>query len=778
MNEAHGPETDPARPTAEFGERLKKFWKELAPEEKRAIGRNPAARLLAEGDAVGDWTVGGFVGRGGSAEVYCARHRTLQKTAVLKVLHRAEPAQKERFRREARFLMGVPGPSFPAIFGVGELPDGRPWMALEMLEEYPLPSADADVARYLLEVAAGVAVLHARGYVHRDLKPANILRREIGGHAVLIDFGLIKSIDGPTVPVADGLSVADDGRAVGAGTPGYAAPELFAGGEATPAVDVYALGMIADRCFGGHPPRAWTRIVAKATQSLPRLRYPGMEAFMRAVRHRHRPARLAVAALVAAGLLAVGNGLFARGKAPPPADVQTVPAAAPAKETPVPARMPPADEQTVPEAAPPETIAAPAPPPAPPPTVQDPSAAIRERHAKSGALMLELAQQWLDSVQEESPKDPAAPEPGPPESAPEPPPAAPDPAEPESEPQAAPAAPFPSFDGLHQAMRDAMQNRQKAYDCMREAQKWMDMGVWDKGLQAAEEGLALIGAETDDLPDKVDCQFLLATAWYLLAVPDAALRNPERAARLAKKARDAGTTGATMDSIDAALQFEAGDTAGAVETMARIVASGKGDSDARRQLDCYSAGKRCYLLASVPSEDLLQRMAEADRLLQTAHDRLAGADWSGGLAAAEEAMSLVGSEDRETPRPEDAKYLLATSWILLVVPDAAVRDADRAGRLFRRALEVHVFGGMTGHIRAALRFAEGDLVEAARTMRAVVEAEGDLVYEEPETERQLRCYEKGEPYYLPDLGGSPWDNSFDPYKTARTLSFATPPVAP
>ena len=171
-------------------------------------------------------------------------------------------------------------------------------------------------------------------------------------------------------------------------------------------------------------------------------------------------------------------------------------------------------------------------------------------------------------------------------------------------------------------------------------------------------------------------------------------------------------------------------------------------------------------------------MAEADRLLQTAHDRLWGADWSGGLAAAEEAMSLVGSEDRETPRPEDAKYLLATSWILLVVPDAAVRDADRAGRLFRRALEVHVFGGMTGHIRAALRFAEGDLVEAARTMRAVVEAEGDLVYEEPETERQLRCYEKGEPYYLPDLGGSPWDSSFDPYKTARTLSFATPPVAP
>ena len=730
MNGAHDP--DPARPTTEFGARLQRFWAGLAPEEKRAIGRGPAAHLLAEGDVVGDWTVGGFVGRGGSAEVYCARHRTLQKTAVLKVLHRTEASQKERFRREARFLMGVPGPSFPAIIGVGELPDGRPWMALELLEEYPLPSKDADVARYLLEVAAGVAVLHARGYVHRDLKPANILRREAGGHAVLIDFGLIKSIDEPPVPVADGLSVADDGRAVGAGTPGYAAPELFGGGEATPVVDVYALGMIADRCFGGHPPRAWTRIVAKATQSLPRLRYRDMEEFMRAVRHRHRPARLAVAAVVAAGLLAVGNMLFGRGNPPPPSDVPATP-----------------------EAAIPETIAT----PAPPQPVQDPSEAIRERHAKSAALMEELARKWLESVQEDSPPESAEPES----------------VEPESEPEAAPAAPSFSFNGLQQAMWGAVQNQQKAYDCMREARKWMDMGVWDKGLQAAEEGLELIGAENDPSPDPTDCQFLLATAWYLLAVPDSTLRNPDRAALLAKIARDAGTTGAMMDSIDAALQFEAGDTAGAVKTMARLVASGKGDSDARRQLDCYSAGKRCYLLASVPSEDLLQRMAEADRLLQTAHDRLWGADWSGGLAAAEEAMSLVGSEDRETPRPEDAKYLLATSWILLVVPDAAVRDADRAGRLFRRALEVHVFGGMTGHIRAALRFAEGDLVEAARTMRAVVEAEGDLIYEEPETERQLRCYEKGEPYYLPDLGGSPWDNSFDPYKTARTLSFATLP---
>lgn len=260
-------------------------------------------RLWREGREVGEWTVAGFVGRGGSAEVYCARHRRLGTEAVLKVLWRDGEGPRARFDRETRFLMESPGPSFPAFFGAG-LEDGRPWMALELLEDFPPPSGDAAVAAYLLDVARGAEELHRRGWVHRDLKPCNILRRS-DGHAVLIDFGLLKRVgeDAAAETAAGRISPSVvDGREVGVGTPGYAAPEQFAGGAATPATDVHALGILADECFGGRPPLAWERIIRRATGSLPRQRYADAAAFARAVHRRHWP-RNAAAALVATLLL-------------------------------------------------------------------------------------------------------------------------------------------------------------------------------------------------------------------------------------------------------------------------------------------------------------------------------------------------------------------------------------------------------------------------------------------------------------------------------------------
>lgn len=264
-----------------------------------------ASHLWREGREVGEWTVAGYVGRGGSAEVYCARHRRLGTPAVLKVLWRDGAGPRERFDRETRFLMEAPGPAFPAFFGAG-VEEGRPWIAMELLEEYPLPHKDADVAAYLLDVAHGVAELHRRGWVHRDLKPRNILRRA-DGHAVLVDFGLLKrageTVAGETAAGRVSPSVVD-GAEVGVGTPGYAAPEQFAGGAPTPATDVHALGILADECFGGKPPRAWERIVRKATASLPRQRYADAAAFARAIRRRHWPRNLLLAAaLVAAAML-------------------------------------------------------------------------------------------------------------------------------------------------------------------------------------------------------------------------------------------------------------------------------------------------------------------------------------------------------------------------------------------------------------------------------------------------------------------------------------------
>jgi hypothetical protein len=266
------------------GALLERFRTGLTREGLLELAGAAGRRLVPEGAQLGEWRVGGFLGRGGSAEVYCARHSLLGTQAALKVLWREEPQPKERFLREARFLAGRPGASFPMFLGAGET-EGRPWMALELLEAYPLPSKDAEVAKYMLEVGAAVAALHAAGWLHRDIKPENVLRRA-DGHAVLADLGLLKKFrTGGDEKAGGGASTVSvvDGHPVGVGTPAYAAPEQFAGGEATPAMDVHALGILGNTCFGGNPPKDWKRILSKATNTVPGWRYPTVEAMMRAI---------------------------------------------------------------------------------------------------------------------------------------------------------------------------------------------------------------------------------------------------------------------------------------------------------------------------------------------------------------------------------------------------------------------------------------------------------------------------------------------------------------
>lgn len=276
----------------------------LAESGEADLGEAPVSRLWADGREVGEWTVTGFLARGGSAEVYCVKHRRLGTRAAMKVLWRDGAGPEERFRKESLFLMEDPGPSFPAFYGAG-VEDGHPWVAMELLDECPMPSSDREVARYLLDIGGGVVALHARGWLHRDLKPRNILRRA-DGHAVLADFGLLKAIGEDEMAVVGDSPSIVDGREVGVGTPGFSAPEQFSGGGATPAADVYAMGMLAEECFGGNPPRAWEKIIRRATAALPRQRYPDVEPMLRAIRLRHWSRNWLWALLAALGIALLG----------------------------------------------------------------------------------------------------------------------------------------------------------------------------------------------------------------------------------------------------------------------------------------------------------------------------------------------------------------------------------------------------------------------------------------------------------------------------------------
>ena len=268
----------------------------------RSHGPFDRSPILSNGDGVDEWTVRAFLGRGGSAEVYRAENRTTGLVAALKVLCKTDDLARERFRREARLVAEIQNVAFPKFYGAG-CADGRFYIAEELLEPMPLPKTDTEVARFLLSVAAGVDELHRRGFVHRDIKPRNVMMRPSTGESVLVDMGLAKEYD-EARQMCDGVVSVVDGRAVGVGTPGFSAPEQFAGGRIGPAADIHALGMLANACFGGRPPRAWEKVVRRSTSSIPEQRYASIADFSRAVRRRHVKRRCfaSVAAIFAAVL--------------------------------------------------------------------------------------------------------------------------------------------------------------------------------------------------------------------------------------------------------------------------------------------------------------------------------------------------------------------------------------------------------------------------------------------------------------------------------------------
>ena len=265
---------------------------------------------LCAGEFFDDWRITAFLGRGGGGEVYRVVNARDGAIAALKVFIRkldgnndSDDVARKRFENEMRFLSTVKCASFPRFIAQSEK-DGRPWYVMELLEERELPSDDAGVADFILKISKCVQLLHSMGYVHRDIKPGNIMYRH-DGTPVLLDMGLLKRLDsGNVIGGNDSALSVVDGKAVGVGTPRYAAPEQFIGGEISPAADIHALGMLINECFKGELTGCWERIVACATSSIPERRYRNVLEFIGAVRRRHwrRIASVVCGILFAAGI--------------------------------------------------------------------------------------------------------------------------------------------------------------------------------------------------------------------------------------------------------------------------------------------------------------------------------------------------------------------------------------------------------------------------------------------------------------------------------------------
>ena len=205
------------------------------------------------------------LGRGGMGTVYLASDTLLGRQVAIKVLDAgedpADDAHRLRLLREARLAAGLEHERIARIYDAGEH-DGCSFVAMEyirgvtMREWMATPRSPEEIVTVLLQIAEGLAVLHANGVVHRDLKPENVMLAGAGG-LKLVDFGLA----GQLAPMRDvGEAPAggprSEARSVSAfrGTPGYMAPEQYAGERVDARADVFALGIIAYEIVTGERP--------------------------------------------------------------------------------------------------------------------------------------------------------------------------------------------------------------------------------------------------------------------------------------------------------------------------------------------------------------------------------------------------------------------------------------------------------------------------------------------------------------------------------------------
>jgi serine/threonine-protein kinase len=203
----------------------------------------------------GRYRVGRRLGEGGMAVVFVGHDLLLGRDVAIKTLHpryAADRAVRARFEREGRAAAALSHPNVIDVFDVGE-DDGAPYIVMELVHGQSLKeiiAADApfhpdDVAELLGQVAIALDYAHARGFVHRDVKPGNILV-DAHGRARVVDFGIAKSLaDADLTAAGDGL-----------GTIGYLSPEQAEGLMATPASDVYAMGVVAFEMLTGELPFA------------------------------------------------------------------------------------------------------------------------------------------------------------------------------------------------------------------------------------------------------------------------------------------------------------------------------------------------------------------------------------------------------------------------------------------------------------------------------------------------------------------------------------------
>ncbi|HEY3801897.1 MAG TPA: protein kinase [Kofleriaceae bacterium] len=221
------------------------------------------------------------IGQGASGTIYRAEHVTLRRKVAIKVLHTElsrDDLAVERFRREATTVAEIDNEHIVEIHDFGRTPDGRLYLAMELLEGETLDSVLARektmsverAADILIQVGEALMEAHAIGYVHRDLRPRNVylaVRRGKANFVKLLDFGLSKLVETDAQAASTSLGMTF-------GDPRYMSPEQARGDRIDRRADIYQLGCVAYEMLTGAPPFTGNRVFDILTKQVTEIPIP------------------------------------------------------------------------------------------------------------------------------------------------------------------------------------------------------------------------------------------------------------------------------------------------------------------------------------------------------------------------------------------------------------------------------------------------------------------------------------------------------------------------
>ncbi len=219
---------------------------------------------LQPGTVLGErYEITSRIGSGGFAVVYDARDTKVPRRVAIKVIEldrnldaRSRQSYIKRFEREARLAVSVHHPCVVEVFDLGVTDENIPYIVMELLEGWDLDSQVSQrgamhakrLIPLFIQALEGLGCAHEMNIVHKDLKPSNIFLKNPGKRheqLCILDFGVARRINTATARLTHTDSAF--------GTPHYMAPEYSTSQIATPALDVYQMGLILVELLVGEP---------------------------------------------------------------------------------------------------------------------------------------------------------------------------------------------------------------------------------------------------------------------------------------------------------------------------------------------------------------------------------------------------------------------------------------------------------------------------------------------------------------------------------------------